>query len=203
MTDTRSAEFDMESLLRAMLQQAAHPDLPEEDDPLSRLTCEFFSTNWLDCRDGLLTKTKRLRVWPEFSPAPRAFRFEIDAPYKRKLSADAPVELMPGPICGEVLYRGDLFLNPQEGPCVAVLIERELGYFHPNYSRRHGYLCLGDLSNLPPGPIPLEPLLENHVYPIISYQNRRSAQPADVEAARYFALNPTAMEGLEPALPLY
>jgi hypothetical protein len=136
------------------------------------------------------------------SPAPRAFRFEFDCSYKRKLGDDSPVELMPGPVCGEVIYRGDMLLNP-DGPCVVVLIDRHLGYFHPNYSRRQGFLCLGDLSNLPPGPIPLEPLLENHVYPIVSYQNRRPAHPADIEAARYFATEPTAMQGLQPVSPLY
>jgi hypothetical protein len=46
-------------------------------------------------------------------------------------------------------------------------------------------------------------LLENHVYPIVSYQNRQPTHPADIEAARYFALEPAAMQGLEPAPPLY
>jgi hypothetical protein len=37
----------------------------------------------------------------------------------------------------------------------------------------------------------------------LSYQNRRPHHPADFEAARYFALDPDAMSGLEPVPPLY
>jgi hypothetical protein len=195
------APFDLESFMQNLLQNLGE-QMAEEDDPLDCIRNEFFANSWKECCDGLLAKTSRLRVWPEVSPAPRVFEFEIDTPYKRKRQEDSSVELMPGPVRGRVIYRGDMFVNP-EGPCVVVLIDRTLGYFHPNYSRRNGFLCLGDLSNLPPGPIPLEPLLENHIYPIVSYQNRRPMHPADVEAARYFALDPSAMQGLEPVPPLY
>jgi hypothetical protein len=85
-------------------------------------------------------------------------------------------------------------------PAVAVLVERRLGFLHPNYSRRYGILCCGEL---PGGPIPLDLLFENYIYGIITYQNRRPTDPADVEAARYFALEPDAMEGLENVEPLY
>ncbi len=193
---------DLQRMMQMLLASVERGDMPDEDEPLGRLTREFFANNWAECRDGLLTKTKRIRVSPQIAPAPRAFRFEIDCPYKRKLDADTRVELMPGPVRGEVIYRGDLFQDP-DGPCLAVLIDKDLAYFHPNYSRERGYLCIGELGDLPPGPLPLDRLLENHLFPIISYQNRRPSHPADIEAARYFALEPTAMEGLEPVVPLY
>lgn len=193
---------DTEHFLAMLMQRALEDDLPEEDEPLGKITRLFLANNWSECHGGLLTRTQRIRVWPEHSPAPQAYRFEIDCPYKRKLGRDSVVELMPGPVRGGVIYRGDLFTNPQ-GPCLVVLIDRDLGFLHPNYSREHGYLCIGDLNELPPGPIPLDRLLENHVYPIITYQNRRPAHPADLEAARFFALDPTAMDGLEPVAPLY
>lgn len=186
--------------IQRLMVAATRPDVPEEDEPLGRLTREFFANNWANCRDGLLTKTERIRVWPELFAAPRIFRFEIDAPFKRKLRG-RPVELMPGPIRGQVVYRGDLFLNP-EGPSLAVTVDTDLSYFHPNYQRESGFLCIGDLSGLP-GPLPLDRLLENHVYPILTYQNRRPSHAADIEAAQYFALEPTAMDGLTPVLPLY
>jgi hypothetical protein len=192
---------DLERLLQAALAFARRDDVPEEDDPLGRLSREFFANNWAECCDGLLQRTGRIRVWPEPSPAPRAFRFEIDCAYKAKVG-DEPVELRPGPVRGQVMYRGDMFTNP-DGPCVAVFLDRDQCYFHPNFNRERGILCLGDLNNLPPGPVPLERLLENHVFPIVSYQNRRPVHAADAEAARYFALEPSAMDGLESVEPLY
>lgn len=195
-------QIDLEQMMRMLLARVERGDMPDEDEPLGLLTREFFANNWSECHDGLLAKTSRIRVTPQMSPAPRAFRFEIDCPYKRKLDADSPVELMPGPVLGEVIYRGDLFQDP-DGPCLAVVIDQALAYFHPNYSRQRGYLCIGELNDLPPGPIPLDRLLENHLFPIVSYQNRRPSHPADIEAARYFALEPTAMDGLEPVMPLY
>jgi hypothetical protein len=200
--EARQPPLDLESMMRAVRARVERDAKPSEDDPIGRLTREMFASNWAECRDGLLAKTTRIRITPELSPAPRAFRFEIDCPYKRKLGGDAPVQWMPGPVLGEIIYRADLFQDP-DGPCLAVFIDRELGYFHPNHSRERGYLCIGELNDLPPGPIPLDLLLENHLFPIISYQNRRPSHPADLEAARYFALDPTAMEGLEPVVPLY
>jgi hypothetical protein len=193
----------VDAFLQHLLEVALdRGDLPQEDTPLSKLAREFFINNWAMSRDGLLQKTDKIRVRPEPNPAPREFRFEIATRYKRKLDSSSIVELMPGPVRGRILYRGDMFENP-EPPTVAVLLDRNQSYFHPNYARKQGILCIGDEQNLPPGPLPLDVLLENHIYPIVTYQNRRPAHPADLEAARYFALDPRAMEGLEPVDPLY
>ena len=178
----------------------ARSGMPSEDLPLGRLTRDFFANNWAQCRDGLLTRTRLIRVWPEPSPAPSRFRFEFDCPYKARLRGDAPIQWMPGPVRGHVAYRGDLFEFP-DGPSVAVKIDRDLGFFHPNH--KSGHLCVGDLANLRAGPIPLDQLLASHIYPIVSYQNRRPSHPLDIDAARYFALEPDAMQGLEPPQPLY
>ena len=170
--------------------------------PLSQNALEFFANNWAATADGLLKKTDRIRVLPEQSPAPLAFDFEIDTPYKRKQGPESTVELMPGPVRGRIFYRADMFENPG-GPQAAVMIDPLLGYFHPNYDGNRGILCYGDPRNLPNGPLQLGPLLENQIYPVLSYQNRRPSHPLDLEAARYFALDPAAMNGLEPPQPLY
>ena len=175
--------------------------LPEEDTPLGMLSRQFFESNWRNCRDGLLRKTSRLRVRPEPSPAPRIFRFEIDSPYKRKRGPDAPVELAAGPICGTIYYRPDLFVN-NDDPAIAVALDRDQWLLHPNYSRKLGFICLGELPRSP-FPFPLDLLLENLIYPLCTYQHKRPVHPFDLEAARYFALDPSAMEGLTPAAPLY
>lgn len=176
--------------------------LREQEDPLSAVSREFFTNNWIQCRDGLLSKTTRIRVNPQPLPAPCNFDFEIDTPFKQKRGRNAPVELNRGPVRGRICYREDMFEQP-DGPCLAVLIDPDLAYFHPNHSRSGSFLCVGELSDLPPGPLPLDQLLENHLFPILSYQNRRPTHPADLEAARYFATDPAAMEGLEPVIPLY
>lgn len=168
----------------------------------SELAAEFFRYNWEECRDGLLQQTKLIEVTPHGLPSPAAFDFTIHTPYKRKLGADASVELVPGPLAGRILYRPDMFEEP-EGATVLVLIDRSLGLYHPNYSREQGFLCIGNEDNLPPGPIPLDQLLSTQIYSILTYQNYRPTHPADLEAARYFALEPTALEGLTPARPLY
>lgn len=197
----RGAE-ELDDFLQLLLEVALErDDLPEEDTPLGKLSREFFRNNWTICRDGLLRCTTRIRVQPEPGPAPCVFRFQIASRYKRKFDSSSVVELMPGPVRGRVLYRGDLFEHPGP-PTVAVLLDHDQGYFHPNYARKQGILCIGDEQNFPPGPLPLDVLLENHVYPIVTCQNRRPAHPADLEAARYFALEPTAMEGLEPDRPV-
>lgn len=194
---------DFEALLRRLIQLAAqHEDMPSEDTPIGRLTRELFANNWASCRDGLLERTSKIRVQPEFSPAPHRFRFEIDCPFKRKLGAAAPVELMPGSVRGQIIYRGDLLVN-HDGPTVAVLIDRELGFFHPNVCPQRGVVCLGDESQLAAGPIPLDQLLSSQLYAVVSYQNRRPSHPLNLEAARYFALELDAMEGLTPVQPLY
>jgi hypothetical protein len=150
-----------------------------------------------------LAKTARIRLLPQPGRSPRIFRFEIDCRYKRKTGADAPVELMPGPVRGTIHFRPDILINRKTlPPPIAVEIDRSLAYFHPNYCRQQGFLCLGEFPPSP-YPFPLDLLLEDHLYPIVSYQNRRPAHPLDREAALYFALDPSAMEGLEPVEPLY
>jgi hypothetical protein len=173
--------------------------LPAEENPIGMLTREFFANNWTNCRAGLLKKTARIRVWPEPSPFPRIFKFEIDCPFKRKTGSDGPIELLPGPVRGTAYYRPDI-LTASEIPPVAVALDVEQAFFHPNYSRRKGFLCLGELPRVA---LPLDVLLENIVYPIVTYQNRRPNHAFDREAAAYFALVPEAMTGLEPVEPLY
>lgn len=193
---------DIDHLLQQLAAMAGiTDDLPSPDTPLGRMTREFLIHGWEACRDGLLTKTKRIRVWPDPMPVPRTFEFEMDLPYKRKPRPDAPVELAPGPIRGLVIYRPDLLANLHE-PGVAVRLDPSMGFFHPNFSRELGLVCLGDTTEFQ-GPIPLDVLLANHLYPVLSYQNRRPHHPACLEAARYFALDPEAMTGLEPVAPLY
>ena len=178
---------------------ALEDELPDESTPIGRATREFFANNWERARDGLLARTTKLRVEPQPSPAPRIFHFELDCTFKRKRAPDALVELAEGPLCGTIRYRPDLYTAPAGEPSLMVFIDPAQQLFHPNYSRRHGVLCTGDL---PPGPFPLEDLLE-HLYGILTYQNRSTADPADLEAAQYFAHDPDAMNGLEAVEPLY
>lgn len=192
-------ENPLELLLRLTTLMDGQSDLPDADTPLGRLTREFFENNWQGAQEGLLSKTRVIRVWPHTIFAPRVFHFEIDCRYKRKRPGDPFVELADGPLCGQIIYRADLYLADPEQPSVAVLLDRQQAFFHPNYSRRHGVLCLG---HLPAGPYPLEDLLE-HLYGIITYQNRTPTDALDPEAAQYFALEPEAMAGLEPVAPLY
>lgn len=173
----------------------------DEDTPAAILFGELMPNIWQRCVE-LLRKTSVLRVEPEPGPVPRMFRFEVDCPYKRKRGPSEPVKLMPGPVRGLIHYHTDMFANP-DLPYIAVQIDPTLGYFHPNCSRRRGsLLCLGEI---PPAafPFPLDLLLENHIYPIVTYQNRSPAHAFDEEAARYFACEPTAMDGLEDARALY
>jgi hypothetical protein len=188
-------------MLAQLNQIASDPGFLDET-PAALLQRQFHHNNWRACRAGLLAKTNVLQVHPVPGPAPRIFHFAIDCPYKRKLHSTAPVELMPGPVRGLIHYRADLFASP-DLPYIAVQIDPTLGYFHANCSRQRGsLLCLGEI---PPSvfPFPLAALLESHLYPIVTYQNRRPSHPFDDEAARYFAHEPTAMDGLEPVRPLY
>lgn len=175
--------------------------MPEDDTPIGQLTREFLTNNWENCRRGLLQKTSRIRVTPEPLPAPCVFAFEVDRPYKSKPSPDAPVELKPGPIRGTIYFRPDVFVNDAE-PAIAVALDRDQAFFHPNFSRTKGFLCLGELPERP-FPFPLDLLLENLIYPIVTYQNYRPVHPFDLEAAEYFASAPEALHGLEPVEPLY
>jgi hypothetical protein len=202
MPDTQPPDTNIDQLLQQLAAMAGiTDDLPDPNMPLGQMTREFLLHGWETCRDGLLTKTNRIRVQPEPMPVPRMFQFEMDLPYKRKQGTGAPVELAPGPIRGMVIYRPDLLANLHE-PGVAVRLDPSMGFFHPNFSREMGLVCLGDTTEFQ-GPIPLDVLLANHLYPVLSYQNRRPHHPADFEAARYFALDPDAMTGLEPVEPLY
>jgi hypothetical protein len=155
-----------------------------------------------------LDRSSILRVYPEPSPAPRIFRYEIDRPYKRKAARSASVETMPGPIRGSIHYRADLLVDSSL-PHIAVRVDPDLDLFHPNCLRardsspaRGCLICLGELPNNP-YPFPLDLLISTRVFPILSYADRRPANPLDWEAAEYFALDPNAMQGLEPVPPLY
>jgi hypothetical protein len=190
----------IDRMLDLLLKLVAGDDqLPDPDTPLGKITREFFEHNWADCKHGLLARTTRIRVEPGHPVWPALFRFEMDLPYKRKLGPQAPVELQPGPISGLIIYRPDLFSHLDQ-PAVAVRLDETPGFLHPNYSRAHRLLCLGEIPN---GAFPLDALLETHLFPILSYQNRRPSHAADHESAMYFALDPLAMVGLEPVDPLY
>lgn len=171
---------------------------PEDDSPLARMTAEFHANSYATYLAGPLARSERIDVVPATLPSPTRFSFSVGVRFKRKLGEGHPVELDPGPVRGRIFYRPNL-LFPEPGPAIAVAIENP-GFFHPNFSRRHGLLCLG---SLPGGPYPLDQLIEHHLYPILSYQVRNPSDPADPEAARYFALDPEAMHGLQPVPPLY
>ena len=185
---------DMILLVSAMDDQVA--SLAE---PYRSLTKEFFKCNWDRAQKELLARTTRMRVTAAPTAYPTVFRFEVELPYKRKVSSEAAVELHPGPIRGTIAYRHDLFVVPFDAPAIAVWLDPDQFFHHPNFSMRHHALCLGDL---PPGPFELADLLP-HLYSILSYENRTPTDPADLDAARYFACDPEAMLGLEPVEPLY
>jgi hypothetical protein len=193
--------FELQQMLDRMHSIAQmHDDLPPVDTPAGRITREFFANNWANCCDGLLAKTNKIRVTPQPSAAPHVFRYEIATKYKRKAGRDAEVELMPGPIRGTIHYRSDVFSSPM-GPAIAARVDLDQQILHPNVSRQHGFVCLGELP-LSPFPFPLDPLLE-HLYTILTYQNYRPSHPLDMEAAAYFALEADALAGLEGVEPLY
>jgi hypothetical protein len=171
---------------------------PPDDTPLGRLTRDLFANNWHNAQQGILSLTRRVRVVPEPSPWPCQFRFRIDRPYKRNASAESPVELHPGPIRGTIIYRTDLLVADGE-PGIAVALDLDQAFFHPNVSRRHGLVCLGDL---PDGPFELNDLIP-HLYSILSYENRTPTHPLNVEASVYFTCHRDALEGLLPVEPLY
>lgn len=185
-------------LLTTMMVISRGGHLLDEDTPLARATIEFLTNNWIQAQSGLLAKTKKIEVHPESLPAPRVFNFQMFCPYKRKEFSEAPIELFPGPLRGKIYYRFDLLSPSDDAPAVVVAIE-DRSFFHPNFSRRHGLLCIG---HWPPGPIMLEDLLQ-HIYRIVTYQNLRVMHPADGEAATFFATDPDAMRGLEEVKPLY
>ena len=177
---------------------SAAEDLPDESTEEGRTTRAFFSNNWSEAQRGILARTRRVRVQPVPGPGPRIFSFEMDLPYKRK-NPDGSVELAPGPVGGTIHYRANLFSSEPRQRSIGVSLESTPDFYHPNYSRTLGALCIGDVPN---GPFPLDALIE-HLYGILSYQNRDSDDPADLEAVRYFSTDPTALEGLEDVPPLY
>ena len=199
MTDNSGGQIPLELLLQH-LRSLSEPgdDLPDPNTEIGKATHEFFANNWENARDGLLSRTDRVRFWPSPGPGPRSFTFEIDLPYKRK-GMNGGVEVAPGPVRGTVLYRSDVLTPEPGGHSIVVFIDTDLGFYHPNYSRKHGVLCIGDIPN---GPFPLDALIE-HIYGIVSYQNRDSDNPADMEAVRYFTADPGAFEGLDDVPRLY
>lgn len=200
--DDRSGPgMDLQGMLDALRAERAQAGLARES-PLAELADEFFANNWDLFCNGLLKQIEIMRVVPEPSPAPRQFHFELDRPYKRKASANSPVELAPGPVRGLISYRPDLFEAPDVHH-VMVQIDPRLGYLHPNCARHFGgMVCLGELPEYP-YPLPLDMLIINHIYPILTYQNMTPSDSMDPEAAMYFALEAEAMDGLRPVPPLY
>jgi hypothetical protein len=199
---SRANAHELQHFIRHLARLAeVGAGMPDDDTPAGVLTRQFFEGNWRQCHEGLLRHTSKLRIWPLPTLSPWMFKFEIDCPWKRKASVDAPVELQHEPLRGTVFYRPDVFTNTED-PAVAVALDVEQAFYHPNHSPRNGYLCLGALP-ANPYPFPLDLLMENVVYPLVTYQSRRPVDPLDRDAALYFAFDPDAMQGLEPPAPLY
>ncbi len=198
MTNTPDIQFSLSGLLEELHNLAGLDDgLPDPATPEGQATRAFFAHNWEEAREGLLSRTRQVRVRPLPGAGPRSFAFEFDRPYKCK-RPEGMVELAPGPVTGTILYRPNI-LTPEPGSRSVVVFLDSPRFYHPNFSRTHGVLCMGDI---PPGPFPLEALIE-HVYSIVSYQNMDLTDPADREAVRYFGTDPDALEGLTDVEPLY
>ncbi len=195
----RTAVPSIDELVRRLLfAHASDGELPDPSTPMGRLTRELFASQWQQARDGLLARSKVLRVDAPPSPSPYVFRFEIDRPFKRR-AADGSVEIAPGPIRGSLRYRPDV-LEPRRGePSVLAFVDRELRFFHPNCLPHVGLLCLGDL---PAGPYPLEETLQQ-LYRVASYGSLGTESALDSDAVRYFLENPDAFDGLRPVPPLW
>lgn len=172
-------------------------ELPPESDPVGAAVREFFKNNWQRAREGLLSKTDLIRVEPQPPEGPRSFSFEMDLPYKRKL-ASGEVVLEAGPIRGALGYHVSVLGPPLDSRSIVAFI-MSAGFFHPNFSRAQRVLCLGDL---PRRPFQLDRLLE-HLWGILSYQNLGLTDLLDVDAARYFATDPHAYEGIDAPPALY
>lgn len=198
MTHAPDIQFSLGDLMDELHDLAGLDEgLPDPSTAEGRATREFFANNWEEAHEGLLSRTQRVRVWPLPGAGPRSFSYEFDRPYKSKLP-DGTVELAPGPVSGTIRYRPNV-LAPDPGSRSVVVFVDSDRFYHPNFSRSHRVLCIGDI---PPGPFPLEALIE-HLYGIVSYQNRDSTNPADWEAVRYFGTDPDALEGLTDVEPLY
>lgn len=189
---------EAQALVQLLRRLAAVPE-PQGLDSAGggELRAEYFENNWREARDGLLARTRKIRVQPQPARAPTLFHFEMDRPFKRKRD-DGQVELAPGPVRGVILYHPDPFSSVDGRAAVVVLIDPALGFHHPNCSRElGGAVCIGELHGTPA----LEPLLE-HVWGIVCYANLTVSHPADAEASVFFS-QPGAREGLPPAEPLY
>ncbi len=198
MTNTPDIQFSLSDLLGQLHDLSGLDEgLPDPSTGEGQATRDFFANNWEEARSGLLSRTQQVQVRPLPGAGPRSFSFEFDRPYKRK-RPDGMVELAPGPVTGTIRYRPNV-LTPDPGSRSIIVFVDSQEFFHPNYSRVAGVLCLGDI---PPGPFPLEALIE-HLYSIVSYQNMDSTNPADKEAVRYFGTDPEALEGLAEVQPLY
>ncbi len=167
--------------------------------PLGELEREFFISSWQRGK-AFCDRSDRLRITPLMpGAAPTAFAFEVDCRYKRRASPESPVELVDGTLHGQLIYRPDPYDGDADTTVILILIDQGQGLWHPNYSRRHGLLCSGDL---PAAPIPLDDLLL-HIYSILTYQNVSTRDPADRAAAHWFATEPDARVGLEQVEPLF
>ena len=198
MTNTPDIQLSLSDLMDELHNLAGLDEgLPDPSTGEGQATRDFFANNWEEAREGLLSRTQRVRVRPLPGAGPRSFSYEVDRPYKRK-RPQGLVDLAPGPVRGTIRYRPNV-LSPDPGSRSVLVFVDSDGFYHPNFSRSHGVLCTGDL---PPGPFPLEALIE-HLYSIISYQNMDSTRPADWEAVRYFGTDPDALEGLTEVEPLY
>ena len=196
---THTTQPSTDELLELLAQLGELSGAPvREDAPHFAIADVFFENSWREAEEGLLKKTRRLRVEPATLPAPRSFRFELDVPYLRHTRTGGPVEVAEGPLTGNICYRGDLMVSPPDEPVVQVRCDDGC-WVHSNYSRRHKVFCLG---TLPPGPLGLSSLLELF-YVFATYQSYAIADPADLEAAHIFATNPRVLEGLGDPAPLY
>ncbi len=198
MTHAPDIQFSLGDLMNELHDLAGLDEgLPDPSTAEGRATREFFANNWEEARGGLLSRTQRVRVRPLPGTGPRSFSYEVDRPYKCK-RPQGIVELAPGPVRGTIRYRPNVLAPDPGSHSVLVFVDSD-GFYHPNYSPKHGVLCIGDI---PPGPFPLEALIE-HLYSIISYQNMDSTNPWDLEAVRYFGTDPEALKGLAEVEPLY
>ncbi len=198
MTNAPDIQFSLADLIDELHNLAGLDEgLPDPSTDEGRATLDFFANNWEEAREGLLSRTQRVRVQPLPGAGPRSFSYEFDRPYKCKLPGGM-VELAPGPVSGTIRYRPNV-LTPDPGSRSVMVFVDSDRFYHPNYSRSHRVLCIGDI---PPGPFPLEALIE-HLYGIVSYQNMDSTNPADWEAVRYFGTDPDALDGLTDVEPLY
>jgi len=166
--------------------------------PHQTVAREFFANTWRDARDGLLSRTERLRVEAAPGPAPRSFHFSMDLPYLRQAHPDDEVEVAPGPLTGTITYRPDVMVAAAGEPVLYVTVANS-DWCHPNYSRTHGWFCTGQL---PPGPIDLETVLEI-LYVFASYQSYSVEDPADRESAELLAARPELLDALGEPAPLW